>query len=206
LGKEIFSRALGSNFTKVVKKNYEGLTMDPNHIATMAANDTIALKKPTLDEFDQTFTCRAGGPMPPFPFEKVDDYYRWASSHNVLHDIRVPFLAINADDDPFVQDVPRDPGENGYVVLEMTAGGGHLGWFQFGKRWAIEKWTTRPVLEWFKLTGDDMIHGANKASDIFQDSDGYLKERSRTDLGCKELRDGGLIDWTTVEMGTLQGL
>jgi hypothetical protein len=25
-------------------------------------------KKPTLDEFDQTFTCRAGGPIPPFPF------------------------------------------------------------------------------------------------------------------------------------------
>ena len=88
----------------------------------------------------------------------------------------------------------------------MTAGGGHLGWFQFGNRWTIEKWTTRSVLEWFKLMGDDMIHGENKASEIFQDGDGFVKERSRPDLGCKELRDGGLIDWSTVEMGTLQDL
>jgi hypothetical protein len=62
--------------------------------------------------------------------------------------------------------------------------------------------------EWLKLMGDDVVHGPTGASNIFQDDDGFLREESRPNLGCKEVRDGGLIDWTTGtgEEGLLQGL
>lgn len=196
---------MGSNLARLVKRNYKELTTVPNHVVTSAAEASMKLKNPTLNDFDNTFTCKAGGSTPPFPFETADDYYRWASSHNVVNDIRVPYLAINADDDPIVQDVPLDV-ENGYVVMELTVGGGHLGWFQSGHILPIERWTTRPVLEWFKLTGDDVVHGANEASNIYQDNNGFFREGSRPNLGCKELQDGGVLDWTTGGVGILQGL
>jgi uncharacterized protein len=202
----VYSRGMGANLARLVKRNYRELTIDPDHIVTKAAKAAVALKNPTLQEFDNTFTCKGGGSTPPFPFETADDYYRWASSHNVVNDIRVPYLAINADDDPIVQDIPLGAVENGYVVMELTAGGGHLGWFQSGHWLPIERWTTRPVLEWFKLTGDDMVHGATEESNVFQDNDGFLREGSRPNLGCKELQDGGVLDWTTGEVGILQGL
>jgi predicted alpha/beta-fold hydrolase len=202
----VYSRAMGTNLARLVKRNYKELTADPNHIVAKAVEVAMTLENPTLNQFDQTFTCKAGGSMPPFPFETANDYYHWASSHNVINDIRIPYLAINADDDPIVQDVPLNAVENGYVVLELTAGGGHLGWFKLGHWFSIERWTTRPVLEWFKLMGDDVVHGPNQASSIFQDDDGFFRERSRPGLGCKELVDGGLIDWTTGEVGILQGL
>ena len=196
---------MGSNLARVMKRNYKAFTSDPNHMVTKAAEVAMTLKNPTIDKFDQTFTCIAGGP-PPFPFETAVDYYRWASSHKVINDIMVPYLAIHAGDDPVVQDVPVGPVENGYVVMELTTGGGHLGWFQSGDRFSIERWTTRPLLEWFKLMGDDVVHGPIGVSNIFQDDDGFLREESRPNLGCKEVRDGGLIDWTTGEEGILQGL
>ncbi|KAK2466937.1 hypothetical protein APHAL10511_001195 [Amanita phalloides] len=175
-GRQVYSRGMGNNLANMVKKNYKGLTSGSNPIVANAADAVMMLKKPLLNEFDQTFTCKAGGSMPPFPFATAEDYYGWASSHHVINDIRIPYLAINANDDPVVQHVPLDAIENGFVALKLTAGGGHLGWFQSGPNLSVDRWTTKPVLEWCRLTGDDIIHAPNGASSIFQDRDGFLRE------------------------------
>ena len=65
---------------------------------------TMRAKLPRNDmylvEFDDTITRLAGGSSPPFPFASARDYYTAASSHKVLGDIRVPFLAVSSADDP----------------------------------------------------------------------------------------------------------
>jgi hypothetical protein len=170
-----------------------------------AASLTLALKNPTLEMFDDTLTRVAGGSAPIFPFATAHDYYHWASSHYVVRDIRVPFLAINAADDPVVRHVPMDGEDNDLVVMELTTGGGHLGWFQAGPE-VGDRWTTQPVLEWFKLVGEDLVHEATSSHlPLYVDEDGYLKEEGRLLLGCKEVGGSGVTDTNEGEVGMLQG-
>ncbi|KIL69730.1 hypothetical protein M378DRAFT_156964 [Amanita muscaria Koide BX008] len=206
MGRRIYSRGMGTNLSNLVKKNYKALTVDPDHPVAKAAEAVLDLKNPTLDVFDEYFTCKAGGSSPPFPFATANDYYQWASSHDVVNNIRVPYLAINADDDPIVQRVPLDDIQNDYIVMGLTRGGGHLGWFQSKSALSLERWTTKPVLEWFKLMGEDVLHEPTPASTIIIDQEGFLREEERPHLGCRELEDEVLVDWTTNEAGMLQGL
>jgi len=130
IGRHIYSKAMGNNLRDLVKKHLKALIQDPEHIVAKAAGAALSLNNPTLDKFDDTFTKIAGGPSPHFPFPDADTYYIWGSSHNMVQHITVPFLAINAGDDPIVRHVPVNNGGNGLVVMELTKGGGHLGWFQ----------------------------------------------------------------------------
>jgi len=205
-GRHIYSRAMGNNLANLVRKNYKMLTVDPDHTVAKAAEDVMKYRSLTLDGFDQTYTCRAGSSLPPFPFATADDYYRWASSHDAINDIRIPYLAISADDDPIAQHVPIDNIQSNYIAIGITRGGGHLGWFQSRSGLSLERWTTKPILEWFKLMGDDVLHEPTGASAIIEDRDGFLREEGRPHLGIRMVEDGGLIDWTTGEAGILQGL
>ena len=173
-----------------------------------AANAALSLDNPTLHEFDDTFTKIAGGPAPHFPFPDDNAYYIWGSSHIMVQHITVPFLAINAGDDPIVSFVPADSGENGLVVMGLTKGGGHIGWFQAGPG-HVDRWTTKPVLEWLKLMGRDVVHDPKpRGRPLFVGEDGFLREEGVDNLGCKEIEGGGLIDGN-VDRGVgkiLQGL
>ncbi|KAJ3517143.1 hypothetical protein NLJ89_g687 [Agrocybe chaxingu] len=205
-GKHIYSKGMGGNLLRLLKRHLKPLMADPDHIVAKAAENAIKLKNPTLEKFDDTFTRIAGGPSPHFPFRDSNEYYYWGSSHKVVGDIRVPFLAINAADDPVVRHVPMDGGGNGLVVMELTKGGGHLGWFQAGPGY-VDRWTTKPVLEWLKLVGDDMVHEPRtKCLPLYVDEDGFLKEKGREKLGCKVVESGGMIDGNGGEDGMIQGL
>lgn len=157
-----------------------------------AANAALSLDNPTLHEFDDTFTKIGGGPTPLFPFPDADAYYVWGSSHNMVQHIAVPFLAINAGDDPIVRSVPMDGGGNDLVVMVLTKGGGHVGWFQGH----ADRWTTKPVLEWLELMGRDVVHDPKpRGLPLFVGEDGFLREEGVDNLlGCKEIEGGGLID------------
>ena len=49
----------------------------------------------TVKEFDETFTA------PQFGYKDVEEYYRDSSLVGNVKDIKIPVLAINANDDPF---------------------------------------------------------------------------------------------------------
>lgn len=206
LGKHIYSKSMGNNLLNLVKKHFTALVRDPEHIVAKAAGAAITLKNPTLEKFDDTFTKIAGGPSPHFPFQDANAYYVWGSSHHTLQHVTVPFLAINAGDDPIVRDVPTDGGENGFVVMELTKGGGHLGWFQAGPGY-VDRWTTKPVLEWLRLLGQDVVHDPKpRGRTLFVGEDGFLREEGVDNLGCKEIEGGGLIDGNKSKNDFLQGL
>ncbi|KAG6866897.1 hypothetical protein C0991_003812 [Blastosporella zonata] len=205
VGKHVYSKGMGGNLQNLLRRHEKSLQSEPGHRVAKAMPLALALRNPTLEKFDDTFTRVAGGSAPTFPFKTAHDYYRWGSSHHVVKDIRTPFLAINAADDPVVRHVPMDGGGNGLVVMELTPAGGHLGWFQAGDGF-VDRWTTKPVLEWLKLTAEEIVLTKRTMRRLSIGAEGWLREEGSPHLGCKEIEGGGLFDGNRGEEGTLQGL
>lgn len=76
-----------------------------------------------LYEFDNLFTAPLHG------FQGTDDYWSRASAKPVLHRIRVPALALNARNDPFVpaSSLPTAREAGTHVTLWQPDQGGHVG-------------------------------------------------------------------------------
>lgn len=83
--------------------------------ALLAARDLYA--------FDNVFTAPLHG------YRNTEDYWQRASAKPVLPDIRVPALAVNARNDPFVpaRSLPTQPEAGRFVTLWQPAEGGHVG-------------------------------------------------------------------------------
>jgi predicted alpha/beta-fold hydrolase len=79
-----------------------------------------------LYEFDDVFTAPLHG------FKNTDDYWARASAKPHLPNIRIPALAVNARNDPFVppSSLPRGGEVGSYVTLWQPAHGGHVGFAQ----------------------------------------------------------------------------
>ncbi len=77
----------------------------------------------TLYEFDNVFTAPLHG------YENTDDYWARASAKPGLNNIRVPALALNACNDPFVPawSLPNVHEVGDWVTLWQPATGGHVG-------------------------------------------------------------------------------
>ena len=77
----------------------------------------------TLAEFDDAFTAPVHG------FAGVADYWARASALPHLHRIRIPALALNARNDPFVPaaSLPQRADVGTCVTLWQPAEGGHVG-------------------------------------------------------------------------------
>lgn len=198
---------MAKNLLRLLRRHAHTLEKFPNHYVTKACKEALQLENPTLAMFDHTFTSVAGGPPPNFPFSSGDEYYIFASSHKIVSQVTVPLLTINARDDPVVRHVPTENRENGHVVMVLTRSGGHLGWFQDSSGGNIERWTTKPVLEWLKVMGEDFVlEPKQRGRSIWVDEEGFLRERGHDHLGCKKIEGGGRIDGNAGEEGILQGL
>lgn len=205
IGRNVYSKGMGSNMQRLLKRHLGPLTKDPDTLMAKQVFATLALKKPSLDQFDQSLTRHVGGTTPPFPFDSVDEYYIYGSSHQGLENIRVPFLTVNSADDPVVRSVPVDACHD-WGVMAMTAGGGHLGWFEIGNTGGIKRWITRPVLEWLRAVGEDVVYDGTRGLQLHE-VDGFIKEVGRDDLGCKEVdEEAGYVVSTVGQKGLLSGL
>ncbi len=125
--------AIGQGFNRQVYTRMFLRTMVPKAVAKWQQHpglfdlDTLRAAR-DLHAFDDVFTAPLHG------FRDADDYWRRASAKPVLPAIRIPALAVNALNDPFVPaaSLPR-PGEVGtHVTLWQPAQGGHVG-FAFGR-------------------------------------------------------------------------
>ncbi|THV00751.1 AB-hydrolase YheT, partial [Dendrothele bispora CBS 962.96] len=194
LGRNLYARGMGMSFYKLLKRNaavLSGKTVvsPPSLAIAEAVSTTLKLRFPGLDDFDDAFTRIAGGVPQDLNFSSYQEYYAWASSHHVLKDVRRPLLAINAADDPVIRFVPKQNRKLGIPGLRshkysMTAG-----------LMETSRWTTKPVLEWLDMAGNDFDIKVN-ASDLYICDEGFLREFGRTALGCMEVEGGGIIDWS----------
>ncbi|KAH9034309.1 AB-hydrolase YheT [Lactarius hengduanensis] len=184
--RRVYSKSLGTNLKNLVNRHVDSIRQFPDSRFAQALPALMLHKRLTVLQFDSLVSVHSGGSSPPFPFEDVWAYYKYSSSHDKLDAIRIPFLALNSDDDPISQYAPQDYDQNEWFTLVVTRGGGHMGWFQSGG--AANRWARQPALEWFRATGEGIRLEPRKVKSI-EWRDGWLMEVGNDDLGCQETGD-----------------
>jgi len=191
-----YAKSLGTNLKKVVARHADSIRQFPDSSFAKALPTLLSLpdERLMMREFDKIISIHCAGSSPPFPFPDEWAYYAYASSHNKLDTIRVPFLALHSDDDPIASWVPQDYDRNEWVTIVVTSGGGHLGWFESGGPGS--RWSRRPALEWLKATAEEVTLGPRQLPAV-QVINGWVVEVGKEHLGCKEVGDGGKIEGGT---------
>lgn len=127
-------RAIDQGFNRLVYARMFLRSMQPKAVAKWRQfpglfNLDAVLNARTLYDFDNAFTAPLHG------FRDTPHYWEAASAKPRLHDIRVPALVLNAQNDPFVPiaSLPHPPEWTGDpVVLQQPAQGGHAGFVAAG--------------------------------------------------------------------------
>jgi predicted alpha/beta-fold hydrolase len=126
--------AIGQGFNRLVYTRMFLHTMKPKALRKLAQHPGLfdrekLLAARDLYEFDNAFTAPLHG------FANTDDYWTRGSAKSQLHRVRIPALALNALNDPFVPaaSLPRAHEVGRYVTLWQPPHGGHVGFP--GGRW-----------------------------------------------------------------------
>ncbi|MFO1226912.1 YheT family hydrolase [Roseateles sp.] len=142
--------AIDQGFNRVVYARRFLRTMVPKALRKLQQHpglfDGERLRRATtIREFDDAFTAPLHG------FAGVDDYYARASARPHLHRIRVPALALNACNDPFVpaHSLPGPEEAGTHVTLWQPLQGGHVG-FASGLPPGYIRSLPEQVLEWLQ--------------------------------------------------------
>ena len=102
-------------------------------------------KRGTLRLFDDLITAPLNG------YQSADDYYRSNATAHRLVEMPIPALIVAAADDPVVTIEPlaelaRQGAQPAHLHLELTAGGGHLGFV--GRTKSPLSWAEQRVVDW----------------------------------------------------------
>ena len=121
-------QAIGSGLNRQVYTRMFLRTMKPRALAKWAQHPGLfdrdrLIAARDLREFDEVFT----GPL--HGFKGTDDYWSRASAKPHLSRIRIPALALNARNDPFIPagSLPVRGEVGSHVELWQPAHGGHVG-------------------------------------------------------------------------------
>jgi hypothetical protein len=207
---------MGSSLLALFNRNAATLSSFPEPSAiTPHLPVLLSMKNPDFINVNTHLTSIIGGSSPPFPFPSVHDYYRFASSHHSLSGIRIPFLAINALDDPIVAEVPLEElGKNPLVSMVLTKQGGHLGWFVGGALagWGAPptRWNVQPCLEWLGAIAEDFVEtrpNGSKGRKRFADARGFvMEEGSGPFVGYRVKAVGLTVQAAVAAPGAVPGL
>jgi predicted alpha/beta-fold hydrolase len=88
LGREIYSKTMGSNMKRLLALHHDQVSKNPK----------LDFKKINSVQYLHEFDRAVQGPTWGYPTEGA--YYRDASSTDSLFAVKIPLLAINAEDDP----------------------------------------------------------------------------------------------------------
>lgn len=126
-------RAIGRGFNRQVYTRMFLRSMKPKAMQKLAQhpglfNARLLQAARDLYEFDNVFTAPLHG------FKNADDYWSRASAKPYLPRIRIPALAVNALNDPFVPaaSLPKAGEVGPSVTLWQPAHGGHVGFAEGG--------------------------------------------------------------------------
>jgi uncharacterized protein len=129
----IYTQNLLQSLQKKCTEQYEQFygTSDgvDDSMATPTYNYTKVMSARTITEFDDSFIA------PIYNFTDCWDYYQQTSSIHYLHNISVPTLVINAQDDPFFNNTiwptyhAMEYGGTVPIKMIQTTHGGHLGYY-----------------------------------------------------------------------------
>ena len=124
-------QAIGQGFNRLVYTRMFLNSMKPKAMERLKLNPGLfdpkaLLASRDLYEFDNVFTAPVHG------FKNTEDYWLRASAKPHMHRIKLPALALNAINDPFIPawSLPQAGQVSSYVTLWHTAHGGHVGYPQ----------------------------------------------------------------------------
>ncbi len=153
------SRAIGQGLNRLVYTRLFLRTMKPKALQKLAQHpglfDAQALRAaPDLYAFDHLFTAPLHG------FRDAQDYYARASAGPHLHRIRIPALALNAGNDPFVptHSLPRADEVGPRVTLWQPGRGGHVG-FTRGRPPGDVRCMPEAVTDWLTAQAGFSVRG-----------------------------------------------
>lgn len=135
-----FNRLYDWDFARRLVRMVEGRIASDNEYY----NGFRFTQKPgTLLDFDTIFTAPQCG------FESAEDYYRKASSAPLLPKIQIPGLILTADDDSVVPvEIFHNNPRSSSIELEVTQGGGHLGFIAPRSLVEDRRWGDQRVVHW----------------------------------------------------------
>lgn len=123
--------AIGQGFNRQVYTRMFLRSMKPKALAKLAQHPGLfdrqrLMAAQDLYEFDNVFTAPLHG------FKNTDDYWSRASAKPLMNEIRIPALALNACNDPFVPacSLPQSSDVSSSVTLWQPKHGGHVGFAQ----------------------------------------------------------------------------
>lgn len=123
--------AIGQGFNRLVYTRMFLNSMKPKAMARLKLNPGLfdpqaLLASRDLYAFDNVFTAPVHG------FKNTEDYWLRASAKPHMHRIKLPALALNAINDPFIpaRSLPQTGQVGRHVTLWHTAHGGHVGYPQ----------------------------------------------------------------------------
>ncbi|KAF8321138.1 AB-hydrolase YheT [Clavulina sp. PMI_390] len=212
----IYSKAMGGTLIALFNRGAAKIaTFDNPSAITPHLAALMAMKNPDFIDVNRHFTSIMGGSSPPFPFPTVEAYYKWSSADKSLDKIRIPFLALNALDDPIVAEIPlQEAGKNPMVGFVVTEKGGHLGWFVgggfLGRGAPIKKWHVQPLCEWFQAITSDYVESRpnkNRGKARFVNEEGFtMEEGSGPFVGFKVKSVGVPVVDSGPASGQVKGL
>jgi predicted alpha/beta-fold hydrolase len=128
----LYQRVLLRSLYRAVRYKHRCMNHPLAHaVARMPAN---------FREFDDVYTAPLHG------FADAREYYRQASCKPKLQRIHTPVLILQAADDPFNRpaSLPADHELSESVTLELSTGGGHVGFVE-GPPWRPRYWLERRI-------------------------------------------------------------
>jgi hypothetical protein len=116
-----------------------------------ALGDDLGISRRELRRLNTFFRFddRISGPWN--GFSGAEDYYAKTRSDVLLKHVAVPTLILNASDDPLVPAhlIPHRRDLSDKVTLEVTQGGGHLGFVSGRWPWSPRFWLETRIPEFF---------------------------------------------------------
>ncbi|KAG9033266.1 hypothetical protein FRB95_000360 [Tulasnella sp. JGI-2019a] len=211
--RNVYSTAMASNVVALMKENLESIKEGPAIPPYYNLFDLLAMPRPTFHDITEILTSKVGGhPSSGFPFDNAKSFCEWASARRLIPNIRVPFLIINAVDDPCVDYIPYDAiDKNGWVAMVTTAHGGHLGWFERDRysvkdgRRLHKRWFRKPVLEWLQACAEDLVDvRVPERSGSVEGDDGWVTQMDNQLISYKVIGSG--IKARENDAGVMSGL
>ncbi|RVX69431.1 hypothetical protein B0A52_06494 [Exophiala mesophila] len=141
--RNVYSKQLGKSMRALFELHVDQVSKNPK------INVDLIRSCEHLYEFDRYVQ----GPTWGYPTEGA--YYRDASSLDTALAIKIPFMALHAEDDPVTasEALPREEvAVTPYGVLCTTATGGHLGWFELGGG----RWFAKVTTAYFQRLANDV--------------------------------------------------
>ncbi|KAG8987391.1 hypothetical protein FRB94_004761 [Tulasnella sp. JGI-2019a] len=192
ISRRILNPVIGFGHRKIVAANKDAFfaNMDEEDCKSLSLQDRKDALSKILWNPSITMSSFTEDLVVPFEgYASISDFLQDTSCKDVLKNIRVPLVCLNAQDDPLMKGslLPyHEAAANPYVVLAVTAHGGHIGWYTRDQG-RMTQWFTKPICEYFAGLAKLNLPARISPTALDADVSGICHQDGRLSVGFKEV-------------------